>query len=160
MRADINQKMEATAGQIAATSQRLDEAKERIGEVETFGVEVREVLTRMQKTQLTLKSKLTQLEGHSCRNNIRIYGIREGAEGTSMINFVEDLIKTELGASTGLTDFGIEGAHRSLGPKPPETAPPRSTVVRLARYITKEKILSAAWKKKHHRGWQKGVFRS
>lgn len=53
-----------------AASQRHDEAEERIGGVEIFGVEVNVVLTRMQKTQLTLQDKITKLEGHSCRNNI------------------------------------------------------------------------------------------
>lgn len=147
MGTDINQKMEVIAGQLAATSRRLEEAEERIVEVETFGVEAKEVISNMQKTQLALQAKITELEGHSRRNNIRIYGINEGAEGTSMTNFVENLIKTELGASTGLDDLGIERAHRSLGLKPPDNAPPRSTVVRFTRYTTKEKILSAAWKK-------------
>ncbi len=149
MRSEINQRMEVTAGKIAATSQRLDEAEERIREVETFSGEVKDVLTRVQKTQLALQSKITELEGHSHRNNIRIYGIREGAEGTSMTNFVDNLIKTNLGANNviNMDDLGIERAHRALGAKPPETAAPSSTVVRFARYTTKEKVLSAAWKK-------------
>lgn len=71
---DINQKMEVTAGKIAAASQRLDEAEERIREVETFGGEVKEVLTCMQKAQLRLQSKITELEGHSRRNNVRFCG--------------------------------------------------------------------------------------
>lgn len=103
--------------------------------METFGGEVKEVLTRMQKAQLRLQSKITELEGHSRRNNIRIYGIREGAKGTSMTGFVENLIKTNLGASNviDVDDLGIERAHRALGAKPLETAPPRSTVVRFAK---------------------------
>lgn len=145
---DINQKLEETAGKIEATLKRLGEAEQRIGEVETFGVEVQEVLTQMQKTQQELKSKITELEGHSRRNNIRIYGIKEGAEGTSMARFVENFIKTELGESTGLNELGIERAHRAAGSRPAETAPPRSTVVRFLKYTTKEKIISAAWRKK------------
>lgn len=147
MRTDINQRMEVTAGKMEAATERLEEAEQRIGEVETFDVEMRGVIINMQKTQHALKSKITELEGHSRRNNIRLYGIKEGVEGTSMISFVENLIKTELGESTGLNELGIERAHRALGPKPPESAPPRSTVVRFLRYTHKEKILSAAWKK-------------
>nr|XP_008277205.1 PREDICTED: uncharacterized protein LOC103355262 [Stegastes partitus] len=129
-------------------AQRLGDAEQRIGEVETFGAEVQEVLTEMQKTQLELKSKIAELEGHSRRKNIRIYGIKEGAEGTSMLNFVENFIKTELGESTGLNELGIERAHRAAGPKLAETAPPRSTVVRFLKYTTKEQIISVAWRKR------------
>lgn len=148
MRTDINQKMEVTAGHLADASKRLGEAEERIGEVETFGEEAKEVIVNLQKTQLALQAKITELEGHSRRNNIRIYGISEGSEGTSMINFVENLIKSELGASIGLDDLGIERAHRALGPQPSDNKPPRSTIVRFMRYTTKESILSAAWNRK------------
>ena len=94
-------------------------------------------------TQLELRSKLTELEGHSRRNNIRIYGIKEGAEGTSLICFVENLIQTELGEGTSPN----KRAHRALGPKPADNAPPRSTTVKFLKYTTKEHIISAAWKK-------------
>lgn len=147
MSADINRRMEETAGKIGTASRRLDEAEGRIGEVESLGAEVGEALDLMHKTQLDLKLKITELEGHSRRNNIRIYGIKEGVEGTSMIHYIENLIKTELGDSTGLQELGIERAHRALVSKPAETAPPRSTVVRFLKYTTKENIISAAWKK-------------
>ena len=147
MRSDINLKMEETVKKIEVVSQRLGEAEHRVGEVETFSIEVNETLNQMQRTQLELKSKLTELEGHSRRNNIRIYGIKEGAEGTSMIRFVENLIQTELGEGTGPNELGIERAHRALGPKPADNAPPRSTIVKFLKYSTKERIISAAWKK-------------
>ena len=62
----------------------------------------------MQRTQLEMKLKLTKLEGHSHCNNLRIYGIKEGAEDTSMIRHVENLILTELGEGTGPNELGIE----------------------------------------------------
>lgn len=101
MRSDMNLKMEETVKKIDVVSQRLGEAEQQVGEVETFSTEVNETLNQMQRMQLELKSKLTELEGHSRPNNIRIYGIKEGAEGTSMICFVENLIQTELGEGTG-----------------------------------------------------------
>lgn len=64
-----------------------------------------------------------------------------------MAHFIDNLIKTELGESIGLNELGIERAHRALGPKPAETAPPRSTVVRFLKYTTKERVIRAAWKK-------------
>lgn len=147
MRSDINLKMEETVKKIEAVSQRLGEAEQRVGEVETFSMEIDETLNQMQKTQLHLKSKLTELEGHSRHYNIRIYGIKEGVEGTSMIRFVENLIQAELGEGTGPHELGIERAHRALGPRSAENGPPRSTIVRFLKYSTKERIISAAWKK-------------
>lgn len=64
-----------------------------------------------------------------------------------MIRFVENLIQTELGEGTGPNELGIERAHRALGPKPADNAPPRSTIVKFLKYSTKERIISAAWKK-------------
>ncbi|KAK7912348.1 hypothetical protein WMY93_012559 [Mugilogobius chulae] len=148
IRIEFRQMVEETAGKVEATSRRLDEAEGRIEEVESFGIEVKEYIAALKKTQQELKSKVTELKGHSRRNNIRIYGIKEGTEGTSMVTFVETLLKAELSDSTGLTDLGIERAHRALGPRPAEGAPPRSTLVKFLKYSTKEKIISAAWKKK------------
>ena len=134
MRSDINLKMEETVKKIEAVSQRLGEVEQRVGEVETFSMEIDETLNQMQKTQLHLKSKLTELEGHSRRNNIRIYGIKEGVEGTSMIRFVENLIQAELGEGTGPHELGIERAQRALRPKSADNGPPRSTIVRFLKY--------------------------
>lgn len=79
MRTEINQKMEATTGKIAAASRRLDEAEERIGEVETFSVEVKDVLTNVQRTQSTLQAKITELEGHSHSRDTQLrFSVRPG----------------------------------------------------------------------------------
>lgn len=147
VRGELRGMVEDNARNAEATSQRLAEAEERIDEVETLGADVKEYLLALKESHLELQSKVTELEGFSRRNNIRIYGLKEGAEGTSMLNFIENLLKTELAADTGLTELGIERAHRALGPRPAESAPPRSTVIKFLKYSTKEKILRAAWKK-------------
>lgn len=92
------------------------------------------------ESNLEEASKRIELEGHSRRNNIRIYGIKEGAERTSMTHFVENPIQTELGEGTGPNKLDIEHAHRAL-------APLRSTFIKFLKYSTKERIISAAWKK-------------
>ncbi|KAK7895701.1 hypothetical protein WMY93_021026 [Mugilogobius chulae] len=98
--------------------------------------------------QRVLQEKVSDLEGRARRNNIRLYGVPEDTEGTSMAAFVENLIKRELGGDLTVEgSLGIERAHRALGPKPPAGAPPRSVVVRFLQFTTKEEILRAAWKK-------------
>ncbi|KAK1881266.1 LINE-1 type transposase domain containing protein 1 [Dissostichus eleginoides] len=95
------------------------------------------------------EAKLTDLEGRSRRENVRIHGVKEGAgEGTaSVIAIVEDLLtkSLELPSSTALN---IERAHRALAPKPPNEAPPRSIVVKFSSYTVKEDVLKRAWQKK------------
>ncbi len=100
----------------------------------------------MPKMQQALQAKVTELEGHSWRNNIRVYRIRETAEGTSVINFVEKLIKTELSVDIS-PDSGIEWAHRALGTRPPDSTTPKFIVMRFLKFSTKEKVLRTSWKK-------------
>ncbi|KAJ8332654.1 hypothetical protein SKAU_G00424430 [Synaphobranchus kaupii] len=150
---EINQKIQDVTGQIEETTRRLGEVEKSMGETEKWDIGVKDTLIQLINNQRALQDKLTDLEGRSRRNNIRIYGVPESAEGTSMHHYVEDLIKTELGDSLGLQqgkELGIERAHRALAPKPPAGATPRSVVVRFLRFTTKENVLHAAWKKNVH----------
>lgn len=97
MRADINREIEEATGKIVLTNERFEEAEQRIGDMETWSAGAKDAVNSLLKTQHALKAKVTEREGHSRRNNIRLYGVRETAEGTSVANFVEKLIKTELG---------------------------------------------------------------
>ena len=86
------------------------------------------------------------MEARSRRNNLRIFGIPEGEEGNNACEFLEKFIKSELQLPD--IDLKIQRCHRSLGPKPPPQAAPRSMVAYFLMYKTKELVLSSAWKKK------------
>ena len=43
------------------------------------------------------QEKLTDLEGRSRRSNIQIWGLKEGVEGDSVADYVDNLIHKELG---------------------------------------------------------------
>uniref|UniRef100_A0A3B1K9Q6 L1 transposable element RRM domain-containing protein n=1 Tax=Astyanax mexicanus TaxID=7994 RepID=A0A3B1K9Q6_ASTMX len=151
--AEIHQKIQDTSNRIDDAVKRLGEVEESMADTKTWDIGVKEALTQLLINQRDLRAKITDLEGRSRRNNIRLYGVPEKAEGSSMVAFVEGLIKTELGDCAGLNterDAGIERAHRSLAPQPPNGAPPRSIVVRFLRFSVKERILQAAWKKAIH----------
>ncbi|KAI4806314.1 hypothetical protein KUCAC02_017143 [Chaenocephalus aceratus] len=130
-------------------SKRVEEAEERINGAETRIQSSEDVLTELVKLQMQTEAKLTDLEGRSRRENVRIHGVKEGAEeGTaSVIAFVEDLLtkSLELPPSSALN---IERAHRAPAPKPPNEAPPRSIVVKFSSYTVKEDVLKRAWQKK------------
>lgn len=93
-----------------------------------------------------MHTKLTNIEARSWRNNIRLHGIPEEAKGNNIQEFIESFIKTELSLSD--TDFGIQRCHRTLGPKPPPNANPRSVVIYFLEYKTKELVPRSAWRKK------------
>ena len=93
---------------------------------------------------------MLDLESRSRRKNIRIYGVPEGSEkeSTTMISFVENLLREGLELTNDMPDLQIERAHRSLGPQPPADAPPRSIVIKCLSFKTKDTLLRKAWQKK------------
>ena len=64
-----------------------------------------------------------------------------------MAAFVENLLRAKLD-NPATTELKIERAHRSLGPKPPPEAPPRSIVAKFSSFRTKDDVLRLAWQKK------------
>ena len=64
-----------------------------------------------------MQEKLTDMEGQSRWNNICIYGVPEGKEGSSVPDFVEQLLKSEL-ALTADKSMQIQRTHRALARKP------------------------------------------
>ncbi|KAK7938628.1 hypothetical protein WMY93_001954 [Mugilogobius chulae] len=84
---DINQKLLNINADIRNQGTRLTEAEQRINELEAVNMDLRGALRHSLTQQKILNSKVTDLEGRSRRNNMRIFGIKEGAEGTSMVKF-------------------------------------------------------------------------
>ena len=66
-------------------------------EVEDWTSEVQDILTTSLEQQSRLQEKLTDLEGRSRRSNIQIWGLKEGVEGDSVADYVDNLIHKELG---------------------------------------------------------------
>lgn len=128
---------------------RLTNAECRIVEVEERSQRVEEATVELIKMQEKLETKITDLEGRSRRENLRFHGIAEGAEDSSVSvsAFIEDLIKVKLNMPPSL-NLAIERAHRSLGPKPPPNAWPRSIVVKFSSFKAKEEVLKLAWQMK------------
>lgn len=100
-------------------------------------------LKELEKEMLTLRRRSEDLEARSRRNNIRIVGVREGAEtGKTPSEFIAGLLKEKLGLSVTPT---LDWAHRTLGARRDGAgAPPRAFVVRCHYYIEKEEILKKA----------------
>ncbi len=143
---EVNQKLSEIGAELKNTGVRVEEVETRVAEMEEWSVTARDTLLQVLKEQERIVSKLTDLETRSRRNNLRIFGIPEGEEGNNACECLEKFIKSELQLPD--IDLKIQRCHRSLGPKPPPQAAPRSMLAYFLVYKTKELVLSSAWKKK------------
>lgn len=156
LKEDVNQKLCEIVTELKDTVSRVGEVEQRVADMEEWSAKANEVLSHTLQVQENIQAKLTDLETRSRRNNMLIHWIPEGAEGNNMHDFLEKFIKTEL--SLPDMDLGIQRCHRSLGPKTPEDANPRSLVIYFLKYRTKELVLRSAWKKRETHFNGKRVF--
>lgn len=147
IRAEIQQKLGEVVTDLKATNARVGEAESRIADIEEWTADFKEALGQSLQAQESLQKKLTDLEARSRSNNIRIYGIAEGAEENNIQQFIHNFIKKEL-EPLAEAELGIQRCHRALGPKPPKEAQPRSVIVYFQEFKIKELVLHSAWKKK------------
>ncbi|KAI4814864.1 hypothetical protein KUCAC02_005046 [Chaenocephalus aceratus] len=147
-RKDNGQQLKEIRKEINKTNTRIAEAEGRIEATETRLQVAEEAVTELLQLQVHLDAKLTDMEGRSRWENIRIHGVKEGAEDNSpsMGTFVEDLLREGLDLPATF-ELRVERAHRALMPKPPGEVSPRSIVVKLSSYRTKEELLRLAWQK-------------
>ncbi|ROJ36683.1 LINE-1 retrotransposable element ORF1 protein [Anabarilius grahami] len=89
-----------------------------------------------------LKEKTCDLESRSRRQNIRIVGVKEGAEKGKPTEFVTNLLTQVLDAGNFDRPIQIDRAHRLL--QPPREGRSRAFIVRLHHYQVKEHILRLA----------------
>lgn len=136
-------------GELAKINLRINEAEERIAESEERLQSAEEAMAEMLTLHEQLQLKPIDQEGRSRRENIRIYGIPEGAEGEprQAIPFIEKLLIENLGF-TDAAELQVERAHRAIASKPPAGAQPRSFLVKFLSFRVKEEVIKRAWQKK------------
>lgn len=135
--------------ELSVTNNRIDEAEARIMEAEERLQHIEVATHELLELQKQFENRLVDQEGRSRRENIRIHGVKEGAEdsATSMIEFIEKLLREKLELPPSL-HLQIERAHRALASRPPADSPPRSIVVRFMSFRNKEEIIKIAWQKR------------
>lgn len=146
-REEANRKFEMVDVELRAQKKDIGILEERTVEAEEWSTEAQGILTAALEQQIRLQEKLTDLEGRSRRNNIRIWGLKEGLEGDSVSEYVDKLIHKELGMSDDVK-LEIQRAHRALAPKSQPNKPPRAIIVNFLRFEVKENVLKTAWRTK------------
>ncbi|XP_029976085.1 nuclear pore complex protein Nup153-like [Salarias fasciatus] len=134
---------------IKSESNRIDDAKQWIVKAEERLQHVEEATQELLALQKLFDDRLLDLEGHLRGKNIRIHGVKEGAEdcAKSMIEFVDALLRIQLELPISL-HFLIEKAHRAPASRPPQDSTRRAIVVRFKSFRMKYEILKRAWQKK------------
>ncbi|XP_036069352.1 cAMP responsive element modulator b [Oryzias melastigma] len=106
--------------------------------------DLEETCTILREANAKLKAKVTELEGRSRRQNVRILGVPESTEGGSPSKFFSNLLCEVFGAEILPTPPEIDRAHRSLAAEPAAGQSPRLVILRLHRFQTKELIVREA----------------
>lgn len=147
-RQDNKQQLTEIKQELCKTNNRLEAAEDRIEEAETALGAAATMIKRLTQRQAAIEAKMLDQEVRARRENIRIYGIPEDAEGNNMTGFLENLLRDSLDFPQE-TELRIERARRALALK--STSPqakPRSIVAKLASYRLKEEVIRRAWQNK------------
>ncbi|KAL6464298.1 hypothetical protein MHYP_G00266150 [Metynnis hypsauchen] len=126
----------------------INSLNSKVRDMETAATDMDKRIADLETTCKTLDSenkrlreKMDDLENRSRRNNLRIIGIPEGAEGSQPTLFMGSFFTELFGASKLPNPPEIDRAHRAPIPRPQPGARPRPMLVRFLRFQAKEEIL-------------------
>lgn len=127
---------------VTANEQRIEEAEARIATTEDALDEAERALAKATKRITYLEEKTEDLENRGRRKNIRLFGLKEGAEGKRpLLDFITDMLPQWLGCEPDRI-FIMERAHRTLAPAVPNQN--RAVLLRFLNYQDKEFVLRSA----------------
>lgn len=127
---------------VTANEKRIEEAETRILATEEALAEATSALTSVTKRLAYLEDKTDDLENRARRKNIRVFGLKEGAEGNRpLLDFVRDMLPKWLNFGPDKS-FTLERAHRTLAPVKPNHN--RAILVRFLKFQDKELVLRSA----------------
>lgn len=146
---DVSAIKETTAelkNAVNAMQERLTKAEGRISDIEDTTHQLVNDHDLHSKCIETLWNRVEDLESRSCRNNVRLLGLKEGTEGDNMTACIEKLLSEGLGMDIH-DEFEVERAHHSPGSRPNEGQPPRLVMIRFLRSSARDKVLKVAREK-------------
>ncbi|CAJ0963119.1 unnamed protein product [Ranitomeya imitator] len=132
------QEVKGVTAQINAALQKIDKrvgaVEERVSTAEDHIVQLQKAERKFTQAISELAAKNEDLENRSRRNNIRIVGVPEKAEGRNPTEYVESWLLETFGDAALTKVFAVERAHR-VPPKPPVPgASPRTMLAKILNY--------------------------
>lgn len=142
----FSNKLDAITAKIESESRRLNDAECRISSTEDGLAELEAKLTNAEKKLEAIAERLDDQEARARRDNIRIFGVKEGIEGRNALAFFETWLPKILNLETAEGRIRLDRCHRSFGrPKP---GVPRAVIMKLHYPADKMKILALSVKHK------------
>ncbi|KAJ1083279.1 hypothetical protein NDU88_003438 [Pleurodeles waltl] len=120
----------------------LAELSPRQGELVAMVLQLTDRVQRLQR-------RVEEAEGQSRRNNVRIVGLPEGAEGTDMVSFLEGWLRTDVALEQLTPFFTLEREHRVPSRPLAPGRPPRVVVAKLLHYRDRDVLLQRARENGH-----------
>lgn len=162
LRAEISAVRQELFSAITPIQQSLVSQAETVRELERSATDHATQLTELQSTVAKLElqtkhleEKCEDLEARSRRNNVRIFGIPEGSEGSQPTAFISELLQKLLNLEEKPL---LDRAHRTLREKPKDGAPPRPFIARVHFFHVRTDILQRAGRAAPLRYGDKSVY--
>lgn len=131
----VEKKLSDVERDVSVNTKRIGEAESRIASAEGELQQAQVALASAEKRIAYLESKTEDLENRGRRKNLRLVGLREGAEGKkTLFGFVNDMLPKWIGCLD--KTFTLERVHRTLAPAKPNQN--RAVVIRFLMYQEKE----------------------
>lgn len=142
----LETKRDCVQATISDHGQRLTSLEANVNQVSDKLEEIEAKFTALEDSCNKLKAKIIDLEYRSRRNNIRIPGMPESAEGAQPTAFFSKLLLEVLGDGVLSSAPELDRAHRALTAKH-SGGKPRLVIAQVHNYRVKEKIVQEAREK-------------
>lgn len=126
-------------------SGRLQQAENRIGDIEDEVASEKIKLAQMEKQVSELISKVDDLENRSRRSNLRLINLPEKVEKGNAAAFLEKWLPDVLGPEVFPAPLVIESAHRL--PRAPQSSAPPVMIIKFLNFRDKIRVMQATRKK-------------
>lgn len=139
--------MENINSTVAAHDQRISCLESGLAEVTQHLEHLETACAGLTKENEWLRSKMSDLEGRSRRQNIRIVGLPESIEGPRPTNFFSEMLAEVFGDQILASPPELDRAHRIPAPKPAPGQRSLPVVLRFHRYQVKDLVVRESRKK-------------
>lgn len=131
---------------VSAHTKRIKETEERVAAAEEELETVQAGLASAMKRLSDLQVKTDDLENRSRRKNLRLFGLKEGAEGTQQLtDFIREMLPRWLGLGPDGAPV-LERAHRTLAAAGPNRH--RAVLIRFWKFQDREMVYRLSSQKK------------
>lgn len=123
---------------------RMNEVKQRVSQPEDTVCDQGADLHTLKTKLKALETRTEDAENRNRRNNLRVLGLPEGAEGTDPTAFSERLLQQLLPSARFSPFFTVERAHRIPSTRGPQGAPPHTFIFKLLHFRDRDTVMKEA----------------